>query len=62
MLRAKHIVVILLATAVTALAQEEKESDTCAVCHEHPDVGGHHARAQTAGARLTGHMEVHGHV
>jgi hypothetical protein len=34
MLRLKHIVVILLATAVTALAEEAKESDTCAVCHE----------------------------
>lgn len=34
MLRARYIVVILLATAVTALAEADKESDTCSVCHE----------------------------
>jgi formate-dependent nitrite reductase cytochrome c552 subunit len=33
-MRAKYIVVILLATTMTVMAEEEKESDTCGVCHE----------------------------
>jgi hypothetical protein len=34
MLRSKYIVLILLATTVTVFADEEKESDRCALCHE----------------------------